>query len=105
LAAFDQTKSIHKNAVVQAEESSCALLVVGGATDTVPWISPGNHAGTVSVTQQGHVKLKVRWADPLGGSGNDVFHSPAPDLLHIDSTIVLKSGQTIFWRQVYHRRR
>ena len=57
----------------------------------------------MAVTQQGHVKLKVRWGDPLGGSGTDVFHSPAPDLLHVDSTIWLKTGQTLFWRTVYRR--
>ena len=56
------------------------------------------------MTQQGHVRLALRWNQPLGGTGSDVFHSPAPGLLHVDSTIEMDSGETVSWRQVYHRR-
>ena len=64
----------------------------------------GQHSACATVTQQGHVMLHLRWADPLGGTASDVFHSPAPGLLHVDSTIDLNNGEVVSYRQVYRKR-
>ena len=62
----------------------------------------GLHRGSAEKLPDGAICITLEWDDPLGGIGTDVFYSPAPDLLYVDSTILM-SGKTVKYRTVYNK--
>eukprot|EP00878_Enallax_costatus_P043997 GHUV01052133.1.p1 GENE.GHUV01052133.1~~GHUV01052133.1.p1 ORF type:complete len:130 (+),score=22.91 GHUV01052133.1:443-832(+) len=62
----------------------------------------GRHSGSLSVPAHDKVQLNVAWNDPFGGTGTDVFHMPNPDVLHVDSEMLVH-GKSCKYRTVYKR--
>lgn len=65
-------------------------------------LAAGLHRGTAEKLPDGAVCITLEWDEPLGGVGTDVFYVPAPNLLYVDSTILMH-GQVVKYRTVYNR--
>ena len=62
----------------------------------------GLHRGSAEKLPDGAVCVTLEWDDPLGGIGTDVFYTPAPGLLYVDSTLLMQ-GQVNKYRTIYKK--
>ena len=95
---------VYRLQISHQNKCSCTAELIVSPCDWPRMVTAGQHVASAVVTQQGHVRLRLRWDEPLGGTGTDTFHSPAPGLLHVDSSILTSTGETVSWRQVYRKR-
>ena len=64
---------------------------------------PGRHVGRARPGGDGTVRVELRWPEPFGGEGADVFRLAGPDTLSVASHLVVH-GQTSGYTTLYRRK-
>ncbi|KAI8469874.1 MAG: hypothetical protein J3K34DRAFT_269105 [Monoraphidium minutum] len=69
----------------------------------------GGHEGRVEVPSPDKLRLVLKWKDPHGGTGEDVFSMPSPDELVVDQVTRAKGAggeeREVRYRSVYTRKK
>ena len=65
--------------------------------------SAGRHVGRARPGADGTVRVELRWPEPYGGEGADVFRLAGPDTLSVASHLVVH-GQTSGYTTLYRRK-
>lgn len=64
----------------------------------------GGHVGHCEVLPGGQLVIRVKWGQPLGGSGTDTFRIASPGVLHVDTVMTIDGGPVLEYRMIYHIR-
>ena len=64
----------------------------------------GSHKGNAQLDEAGTtLVINLQWGDPVAGQGVDYMWLPAPDTLHIRSTVAVE-GREAQYLMVYNRK-